>query len=664
MVIKRFRIHICIKNVFEKYNIMLYGEKKGITIKTLFTMKLYRIIFFTLLLFIAGCSSIGLKHTGKEQWVEMYSQNALTAKEPDLVTHSYLVSNALEDLSEDDPEKTFQIIKAKFDKGNQRPDLSALVEVCALQARDTSGEEKKKWIFRVCRYSYFYLFDKNVMPAAKCFPTRLGTIGLYYNYSVASLFENIVPELLKGKTSCFAGKGKNKVEFKFDTSKMGYPPTMFKSIQSSYEYMPTGMISYSLRNAIGAPMFGMIDNYNPKTKKTYFEYLSRKSPCPLTVVFKFTRKEPDKVTVVVDNPLIKEFTKIDNRDVPLSLDITTPLAKMMEKPPEIGGIRLLFFPDEIKNRHGLFMIAPFQKDKIPVILVHGLMSNPRTWTQAINVLLDDRRIRQNYQFWYFSYSTGNPILYSASLLRKSLLKVQKDYDPDHNNPYFNRAVLIGHSMGGILSKCMVENSKDTFTKKLLKKPIDKLDITPAQRQFLMETIVFDRIPFIDRAIFVAAPHRGSEMAIWSVSRWASSLITLPHKLVTDVHAIGKQVLIKTGIKDNDDPIYIATGIDNLDPGNKALMILASLNVDSNVPFHSIVGNRKEAGKKGGSDGIVPYSSSHLADAQSEDIIKSGHSVHNTPEGIQAIKAILLMHLKTGKHHEELNPSAPKETLKK
>ena len=49
-------------------------------------------------------------------------------------------------------------------------------------------------------------------------------------------------------------------------------------------------------------------------------------------------------------------------------------------------------------------------------------------------------------------------------------------------------------------------------------------------------------------------------------------------------------------------------------------------------------------KKDGSDGIVPYWSSHLDGAASERIVPSGHSTHQHPEGIEELERILYLHL--------------------
>ena len=64
-----------------------------------------------------------------------------------------------------------------------------------------------------------------------------------------------------------------------------------------------------------------------------------------------------------------------------------------------------------------------------------------------------------------------------------------------------------------------------------------------------------------------------------------------------------------------------------------------------MPFHSIIGNNKQAGVPGGTDGIVPYTSSHLDGAQSELIVKSDHSVEENQNGIREVRSILLLHVR-------------------
>lgn len=68
----------------------------------------------------------------------------------------------------------------------------------------------------------------------------------------------------------------------------------------------------------------------------------------------------------------------------------------------------------------LYMLTPYRPGRVPVVLVHGTVSSPARWVDLVNELDSDRRISSRCQFWLFTYNTGNPILYSASLLRETL----------------------------------------------------------------------------------------------------------------------------------------------------------------------------------------------------------------------------------------------------
>ena len=86
-----------------------------------------------------------------------------------------------------------------------------------------------------------------------------------------------------------------------------------------------------------------------------------------------------------------------------------------------------------------------------------------------------------------------------------------------------------------------------------------------------------------------------------------------------------------------------TGIENLRPDSPMLNLLNQLPMDPEIPYHSIIGNNKAAFTPGGTDGVVPYWSSHLDHSRSEFIVKSGHSSHRTPLAIQEVRQILRLH---------------------
>ena len=99
----------------------------------------------------------------------------------------------------------------------------------------------------------------------------------------------------------------------------------------------------------------------------------------------------------------------------------------------------------------------------PLFVVHGLFSSPRAWIQTINELQNNPSIAARYQFWLFMYPTGRPIPGSAvSAFRQALIHARDTLDnPDGSDAALDRTVLVGHSMGGVLSKMMAQDSELT-----------------------------------------------------------------------------------------------------------------------------------------------------------------------------------------------------------
>ena len=120
----------------------------------------------------------------------------------------------------------------------------------------------------------------------------------------------------------------------------------------------------------------------------------------------------------------------------------------------------LLRPEQALQRANLMMIRPYEPGKIPVVMVHGLISSPLAWIPMLNELLRDPAIQEKYQFMLYMYPTGVPIPIAAAGLRDSLSQAKMLFNPDGRDPAFDRMVLLGHSMGGLLSHFMVVASGD------------------------------------------------------------------------------------------------------------------------------------------------------------------------------------------------------------
>ena len=121
------------------------------------------------------------------------------------------------------------------------------------------------------------------------------------------------------------------------------------------------------------------------------------------------------------------------------------------------------------------------------------------------------------------------------------------------------------------------------------------------------------------------------------------MVRLPKKIL----AVNRDFLMKmiaSEEKLKNMKLESITGIDNLSPRNEILKVMALMPMNP-IPLHSIIGNSQGNDIPGGSDGVVPYSSSHLNNASSEKVVKSGHSVQQNPLAIQEVRRILLLHIK-------------------
>jgi pimeloyl-ACP methyl ester carboxylesterase len=340
------------------------------------------------------------------------------------------------------------------------------------------------------------------------------------------------------------------------------------------------------------------------------------------------------------NPLALETTSISGHTLPSQADFTAPLALgLAQERPERFGVPALLDPERFADKAGLIQVQPYDPTKIPALLVHGLQDTPVAWTPMVNAFWADPAIRRNYQVWVFGYPTGYPIPYSALLLRRQLDVLGKAY-PNHRG-----IVLIGHSMGGILSRLMISDSGgDKLWRYFFSKSPAETDLSPATKALLKEALIFKPRRDIARVIFISTPHRGSMIAQNLIGRFASSLIHKPTQFVR----MGSETFQQVTVQQEDRAVMklnrMPNSIDTLSPNDAFVKAMNKLSLDKSRPYHSIIGDRGRGDTPKSSDGVVPYWSSHLDGAESEKIVPSGHGAEHSLQGIVEVLRILHEHI--------------------
>jgi pimeloyl-ACP methyl ester carboxylesterase len=325
---------------------------------------------------------------------------------------------------------------------------------------------------------------------------------------------------------------------------------------------------------------------------------------------------------------------------PIAANYTATLAVLYAHAHKVAGSAAASFlrPDNPRFPTGIYLTHPYDPDKIPILFVHGLISSPISWQNLQNDLCSDPAILEHYQPWFFLYPTGEPVLESAEQLREDLQATQRLFDPNHTAVASHHLVVIAHSMGGLLAHTLVSDSGDALWNGFANKPLNDLSLSASVRETIRGFFFFHRQPDIDRVIFLAVPHRGSRLAAGIVGSVGNRIIRhskSPAEAIKELAANNPGVLnpYYAGVNVRGGP----TSLYSLAP-NPLLDRLAALPIK--VPFHSVMGDRGYGGGTASSDGVVPYSSSHLDGAESEKIVPAGHTVFANELTILEIKRIL------------------------
>jgi pimeloyl-ACP methyl ester carboxylesterase len=104
------------------------------------------------------------------------------------------------------------------------------------------------------------------------------------------------------------------------------------------------------------------------------------------------------------------------------------------------------------GRAELRSASPIEAGKIPVVFVHGMLGSPASWSVMIDRLSGDKTIHARFQFLTFGYDSLQPIPESGRELLETLAEARRRFDPEGLDDSFDRVVLVGHSLGGLVAK--------------------------------------------------------------------------------------------------------------------------------------------------------------------------------------------------------------------
>ena len=419
-------------------------------------------------------------------------------------------------------------------------------------------------------------------------------------------------------------------------------PQQYRSLIVAKDILARGMQTWYACSGFGVPVVAYRENDRDHPQDPQDCFFPREVRAGATAVMH--PDEPGGPTLVFHDPFEEQTLKIGDTTTPLATDRTAALAAAVSwayvRSLAMLGLRRseAFEPDA-----GLRLFRPYQPGRIPVLLIHGLRSTPAAaWVQTFNHLQNDPALAKHFQFWVYCYPTGAPIAANAAHLRADLRAVLATIDPGGSDPALRHMVLVGHSMGGLIAKMTAQDSGTAVWDSVFAVSPDQLRVSAVSRRALVESLFFERVPAVSRLVFVATPHRGSDLADRPLGRLSESMI---HRQ-DPFEAAVKEARRENGSRALAPGVNVRRldGIGGMRPGAPILTATADQPIDPAVPYHSIIPLMREGKGLFQTDLVVKYRSSHIDGAASELIVPGIHISTDSESVTREIRRILLEHL--------------------
>jgi pimeloyl-ACP methyl ester carboxylesterase len=593
------------------------------------------------LLLAAGCATpVGVERVEASTAQRQLTANALTADELSPSARNVLRRWVLSDRYDDDPAGAIAALHtiATDGRGDQ-DEVITLAEMSYLYAEKT---HQRPYYLGAAVYSFAFLFPEKGLQPPSPYDPRLRLAADLYSLGIVHAFASADDSTVEFKSGNYQAPF-GWVQVAVNPSGFEWHNRRVVALTPVEEVTVRGLANRYRRPGIGAPLAAATE---PIVAERGMQVAPRMR-LPMTAVLRLDAPRRQlaqrelRATLDLYNTHDVDTTSIAGKAVPIEADETAVLAYVLAS-PEIWDRELKAFFSGVFSESTptqLASIDAYRPGRIPVVFVHGTASSVGRWGDMVNDLLDDPRIRDRYQFWFFTYDTGNPVLYSAALLREALLDAVHKLNPAGRDPALSEMVVIGHSQGGLLAKALVVDTGDRVWDAIAYKPFDQVDLSPERRDLLRRAVFTKPLPYVRRVVFIATPHRGSYLTEYPVAELLGRFLTLPVRIVQTAADLARNA--------GDfkvDPRKLGSGsLFGMTPNNPVLQAMAATPIAPGVHADSIIAVAGNGPVEGSNDGVVEYSSSHLDGVDSEYIVRSTHSVQSNPYAIEEVRRILLLH---------------------
>ena len=446
------------------------------------------ILALACVLLSGGCSTpVGVERANSQTVHRELTGNVLSTGELSQFTQNVLRLGGIAESAEDDPEAALATLHEAVAAGIARPDaMFAYAELAFKHASEGGG---RPYYLASAIYAFAYLFPEGEGASPSPFDPRYRWAVELYNLAVTKAFETrggAQVELRSGVYELPFGR----LDVTFDQDQLVWGDLQLTEFAPASELGVYGLRNRYRRPGFGAPLAATTSAIDPVEGIQ----VTAKQRVPVTALLRIAddgralAEGQISAALEIYTPSDPEETTIAGRTVPLEVEPTASLAYGLSN-PDIWATELRGFVlgDLLQTAPtNLVELQPHQPGRFPVVFVHGTASSAGRWADMLNDLLSFPNIRDRFEFWFFSYETGNPIPYSALQLRQALELAVASLDPEGRDAALRDMVIIGHSQGGLLAKMTAIDTGSRLWDGVSNRPLDELRMQPETRELLQE----------------------------------------------------------------------------------------------------------------------------------------------------------------------------------
>ncbi len=618
------------------------------------------------LLGLSGCSSSQWARVRRSPLNPLAQQLELNSRQGPQPTSRTLQMLRRNDLEKDLEKSPLDLIANVQQVAYSEPtaeNVYAIAEVAYVGAKrlEESGEHQSALNLHAtaAANAYFYLFDEALAKGRNPYDPRFRRACDLYNNSLESALRYINSlDLLKPGGVHTIASGDQVFDFQIAT-RGTWQEANFCQLKFVSDFHVENLKNVYRTYGLGVPLIAV---YRSAAEQPGDQFYPPGMSFPVTAFMRIVESTAEEgcvrhqCLIELHDPMVDSEMMVEGKRIPLETDLTTPLAYSLDNPVfKRANVQMQnLVKEQSLAVSGLYLLEPYDARKVPVVMVHGFWSSLVTWMEMFNDLRGSPEIRENYQFWFYLYPTGVPPLFTAAHLREQLASARQSLDPYRERASLDQMVLVGHSMGGLVSKLQTVDSGDRFWRLVSERGFSQLVASEDDKSNLRNAFFFAPNTSVRRVVTIATPFQGSNFSNMATQWLGGKLINLPDDLV---QTRARLVQANPHLFDESSLRDQTTSVASLASDSPLLRLLENSPTPPWVKFHNIIGviDRESmiSAVAQDSDGVVKIASARAPGAVSEIVVPSDHvNVHRHPLAIKEVRRILLEHLYESRGNQE------------